>query len=68
VSAVPTKRARVIRALLNHEKINRFELERVASDHCPPSTIAELRSDGLEIATDPDVLLRMVRAAQESYG
>ena len=46
---LPTKRARVLLALLQHERINRFQLEQVARDHVPNSTISELRASGLEI-------------------
>jgi hypothetical protein len=46
-----SKRARVLRALLEHARVNRFELERLAADHCPASTISDLKRDGLRIAS-----------------
>lgn len=44
-----TKRQRVLRVLLERSTATRFDLERLAHDHCPNSTIAELRADGLVI-------------------
>lgn len=50
-SNIPTKRARVIRLLLERRTANRFEIEALARDHVPNSTIAELRAAGLEITS-----------------
>lgn len=48
VTRPPSKRQRVIHALLRGPQTS-FDLERVAHDHCSPSTISELRQDGLVI-------------------
>jgi hypothetical protein len=48
---VPTKRARVIARLLQGRATS-FELERECGDHCAPSTISELRREGLDIRSE----------------
>ena len=49
---VRSKRERVLQLLLTRERVNRFEIEQLARDHVPNSTIAELRADGLVIHSE----------------
>lgn len=47
----PTKQARVLRCLIERPHTS-FELERSAFDHCPNSTISELKKRGLVIHSE----------------
>lgn len=46
---VPSKRDRVIALLLERPRVHRFDIERLARDHVPNTTISNLKRAGLEI-------------------
>lgn len=47
MSVVPTKLARVLEYLARGRSLNRFEAERLLSDHCLHSTVSEIQGRGV---------------------
>ena len=46
---IPSKKRRVLSALIEGKSFNRFESERKLNDHCLPSTVSDLQALGITI-------------------